>query len=140
MVELTNDDLKALTLFEKLTGACASDIIITESAVVFLVAADQMGRAIGPKGSHVTKVRNAFSRRVLIFEDKTDLEEFIKNIFAPITIKNINIHEKSNNKTVFVTVDEKDRGAAIGRGGDRIKTQRALLKRKFNCDLRLVTK
>ena len=37
-----------------------------------------------------------------------------------------------------VTVDEADRGAAIGHNGDRIKIHRALLLRKFGCDLRLV--
>lgn len=137
MVELTNDDLKALTLFENLTGAGASDVIISEKAVVFLVSKDQMGKAIGPKGAHITRVRQAFSRQVLVFEDMPDMEAFLKNIFLPIAIKNINIHEKNNTKTAYVSVDEKDRGAAIGRGGDRIKLHRMLIMRKFKCDLRL---
>ncbi len=38
MMELNNDDLKALATFESLTGASASDVVITEHAVVFLVA------------------------------------------------------------------------------------------------------
>jgi len=137
MVEISNDDLKALALFEDLTGASAADILISEKSVVFLVSAEDMGKAIGSKGSNITKVRQAFSRQVLVFEAKPDLEEFIKHIFAPVGIKNINVHEKNNTKTVYVSVDEKDRGAAIGRGGDRIKLHRELILRRFNCNLRL---
>ncbi|PIT84443.1 NusA-like transcription termination signal-binding factor [Candidatus Micrarchaeota archaeon CG10_big_fil_rev_8_21_14_0_10_45_29] len=137
MVELTNDDLKALTIFEKLTGASATDLLIGEKSVVFLVAKGDMGRAIGPKGAHITRVRNAFSRQVLVFEESSDMEEFLRAIFSPIAIKNINIHEKNNDKTVYVSVDDKDRGAAIGRNGDRIKLHRELILRKFRCNLRL---
>lgn len=140
MVELTNDDLKALDMFESLTGAITTDVLITESAVVFLVAKGEMGKAIGPKGSHITRVRNAFARQILVFEDNPDMEQFLRGLFAPIPITHINVHERSNDKTVYVTVDEKDRGAAIGKSGDRIKVQRALIQRKFGCDLRLVAK
>jgi transcription antitermination factor NusA-like protein len=74
----------------------------------------------------------------LVFEDNPDIEQFLRSLFAPIPIMNINIHEKMNSKTAYVTVDQAHRGAAIGKGGERIKVQRALLQRKFDCDLRLV--
>jgi N utilization substance protein A len=140
MVELTNDDLKALSTFEDITHVSAADIIITESAVVFLMPKEDMGKAIGAKGANITRVRQAFSRQVLVFEDNADLEQFLRALFSPIAIKSINIHEKSDSKTAYVTVEEKDRGAAIGKGGERIKVQRALLQRKFGCDLRLNAK
>lgn len=140
MVEINNDDLKALSTFEGLTGASASDVLITESAVVFLVQKEDMGRAIGAKGANITRVRQAFGRQVLIFEDNADMEQFLRALFSPIPITHINLHERSSDKTVYVTVDEKDRGAAIGKGGERIKIQRALLQRKFGCDLRLATR
>jgi N utilization substance protein A len=137
MVEINNDDLKALSTFEGLTGASATDVLIMEEAVVFLVSPGEMGRAIGPKGAHITRVRQAFNRQVLVFEDKPDMEQFLRALFAPISITHINVHERMNDKTVYVTVDEKDRGAAIGKSGIRIKVQRALLQRKFGCDLRI---
>ncbi len=140
MVEINNDDLKALDTFENLTGATATDVLIMDSAVVFLVARGEMGKAIGAKGANITRVRQAFSRQVLVFEENPDMEQFLRGLFAPIPITTINVHERSNDKTVYVTVDEKDRGAAIGKSGERIKVQRALLQRKFGCDLRLVAK
>ena len=138
MMELNNDDLKAFATFESLTGAQASDVLITEHAVVFLVPKEEMGHAIGVKGANITRVRQAFGRQVLVFEDNPDMEQFLRTLMAPIPITNINVHEKMNSKTVYVTVEEQNRGAAIGKGGERIKVQRALLLRKFGCDLKLV--
>ena len=77
---------------------------------------------------------------LLVFEDSPDMEQFIRNLFGSIAVKNINVHEKSDSKIAYVTVDEQDRGNAIGRNGDRIKVGRSLLQRRFGCDLRLVSK
>lgn len=136
-IELTNDDLKAIELFESLTGAQVSDLYIGENTVAFTVPEGDLGKAIGKKGANITRVRQAFGRQVLVFEESAIIETFIRNLFGQVPIKNINIHEKMNTKTAYVTVDSKDRGSAIGRGGDRIKVVRALLLRKFNCDLSL---
>ncbi|MEM4137593.1 MAG: NusA-like transcription termination signal-binding factor [Candidatus Anstonellaceae archaeon] len=140
MLELSNNELKAISIFEKITGVVPSDVYISPNSVVFFVPFSLMGKAIGKKGSKITKVRQAFARQVLIFEETDNLEQFIRNIFNPVNIKNINIHEKMNNKIVYVTIDPNDRGIAIGKNGNRIKLHQALLKRKFNCELRLYTK
>ncbi len=140
MIELSKDDIKCITTFESLTGACVSDCLITDKAVAFIVKHGDLGKAIGKKGSNITKVRQEFARQVLVFEGSDDMEQFIRNLFGQIPVKNINVHEKMESKTAFVHVDEKDRGNAIGRNGDRIKLGRALLQRRFNCDLRLASK
>jgi N utilization substance protein A len=139
MVELSNDDLKCIAEFESITGASVKDCLITEGAVAFIVAHGDLGRAIGKKGANITRVRQAFARQVLVFEDSEDMEQFIRNLFGQIAVKSINVHEKMESKTAFVSVEEKDRGSAIGRDGERIKLGRALLQRRFGCDLRLVS-
>jgi len=140
MVELSNDEMKCIAAFESVTGAVVHDCLISDDAVSFIVKQGDLGRAIGKQGANITRIRQMFARQVLVFEDSDDMEQFIRNLFGQIAVKNINVHEKMESKTAFVSVDENDRGSAIGRGGNRIKTGRALLMRKFNCDLRLVSK
>ncbi|VVB58609.1 KH domain protein [Candidatus Anstonella stagnisolia] len=139
MVELTNDDLKCISTFEELTGASVRDCIIAEDAITFIVAEGDLGKAIGKKGANITRVRQAFGRQVLVFEDSEQMEKFVRSLFAPIAVTNINVHDKMDSKTIYVHVDERDRGTAIGKGGNRIKLARTLVQRKFNCDLRLAT-
>ena len=140
MIELSKDDLKCREEFETVTGAAVIDCLITDAAVSFIVKQGELGRAIGKKGANITRVRQTFARQVLVFEDSPDMEQFIRNLFGSIAVKNINVHEKSDSKIAYVTVDEQDRGNAIGRNGDRIKVGRSLLQRRFSCDLRLVSK
>ena len=140
MIELSKDDMKCISAFESLTGAGVRDCLIAENAVAFIVNQGDLGKAIGKKGANITRVRNTFARQVLVFEDSEDMEQFIRNLFGSIPVKNINVHEKMEAKVAYVTVDEQDRGNAIGRNGDRIKVGRALLQRRFGCDLRLVSK
>ncbi len=140
MVEFSNDDIKCISIFESITGATALDCILAENAVVFIVAQGDLGRAIGKKGANITRVRQAFMRQVLVFEDNPDIEQFVRSLLAPIPITHINIHEKSDSKTVYVTVEDKDRGTAIGKGGERVKLHRQMLQRKFNCDLKLISR
>ncbi|MCX8194605.1 MAG: NusA-like transcription termination signal-binding factor [Candidatus Micrarchaeota archaeon] len=140
MVELSNDEMKCIASFESVTGATVKDCLITDEAVAFIVKEGDLGRAIGRKGANITRVRQMFARQVLVFEDSENIEQFIRNLFGSVPVKNINIHEKMESKVAYVLVDGADRGAAIGKDGNRIKLGRAILQRRFGCDLRLVSK
>jgi len=99
----------------------------------------ELGKAIGKKGANIQRVRTSFRKPVYVYENSEELHQFIKNLLAPVHVKNINIHEKSDSKAAYASIAEKDRGAAIGKGGEKIKLCRAILERKFGCDLRLVS-
>ncbi len=141
-IELDTNTLRCLSLFESLTSAVAKDCLILDNKiVVFIVRKGELGKAIGKKGSNINRVRTAFkNKRVVIFEDSDTIEGFIKNLFPNINLLNIDIQEKNNNKIAIITVDLKNRGSAIGRDGDKIKTNKEVLKRKFDCDLKLETR
>jgi len=140
MVELTSDHLKCMSLFEKLTGSIVKDCLIDEGAFVFVVKQGDLGKAIGKKGSSINRTRTAFGKPVFVVEDADTIEQFIKNMFANIPITSINIHDKMNTRIAYVTVEERDRGASIGKGGERVKLNRSLLMRRYGCDLKLISK
>jgi len=140
-IELDANSMRCISLFESLTNTIVKDCVLLEGKVVFIVKKGELGKAIGRKGANINRVRTAFkNKRVLVFEDADSIEGFIKNLFPNIELLNIEIKEKNGKKTAFVFVDSKDRGNAIGRDGEKIKTNREILQRKFSCDLRLNTK
>ena len=140
MVELSNDEMKCIAAFESATGVIVRDCLISKDAIAFIIKQGDLGKAIGRKGANITRVRQMFARQVLVFEDSDNIEQFIRGLFGQVPVKNINIHDKMNSKVAYVLVDGADRGMAIGKEGNRIKTCRAILQRRFNCDLRLVSK
>ncbi|MEM4390026.1 MAG: NusA-like transcription termination signal-binding factor [Candidatus Micrarchaeia archaeon] len=139
LFKLSNEELRLLSLFERMTGTPAKDVVSDGHAIAFLIPAGLMGRAIGKKGASIQRVRNALGKPVVLFEHADSPEEFIRNLIAPAPAININIQEKNNMKTATVRIDPKYRGSVLGRGGERIKLAQALLQRHFGIALKLVS-
>ena len=128
--------MKCISLFEKLTGAIVKDCVIEEGKAIFVVKEGDMGKAIGKGGSTIDKVRKAFGMNISVVEHAESPEKFIENIFMPVKPSSLSIRDG----TAFVNIDSRDRGSAIGRNGEKIKTGKTLLERHFKMDLKLVTR
>lgn len=140
MVELTGDDLTMLANFEKITRVMPSDYLSTETLILFLVSGESLGKAIGKGGSNIQKLKEIFRKKVIIVGDSPDLESFLRSFFNNVTIYDMEIRDVMGEKNVMLTVDEKDRGIAIGRDGERIKAAKVLLKKKFNATVHIRTR
>jgi N utilization substance protein A len=140
MVELTGEDLTFFSKFEQVTGVLPTDFVSQNDMLTFLVEGPKLGKAIGKKGSNIEKLKKVFRKKVVITGDSSDLEDFIRRFFSNITIYNIEIRDVMGENAVMLTIDEKDRGIAIGKAGERIKTAKIFLKKKFNATIHLRTK
>ncbi len=140
MVELNEDDLKIFSSFEKVTRVMPTDYVSTQTSVVFLVAPQSLGKAIGKKASNIEKLKHVFRKRVIVVADSNDPEGFLRNFFGNVAIHSIESRNVMGETAVMMTVDEKDRGIAIGRDGERIKAAKTLLKKKFNATVHLRTR
>ena len=127
-------------MFEKITGVFPSDYLSTENGVIFLVEMKTLGKAIGRKGANINKLKSSFRKKVIIIGDSTDPEMFAKNFFGNLSLISVELREAMGDKTIFITVNEKDRGLAIGKAGERIKAAKTLFKKKFNTSVQLKTK
>jgi transcription termination/antitermination protein NusA len=140
MVELTGDDLSMFSNFESITHVMPSDYLNSESSIIFLVSADSLGKAIGKKAVNIERLKVIFRKRVIIVADSDDPEMFLRNFFGNIQIFNTEIRDVMGEKYILLTIDEKDRGIAIGRDGERIKAAKVFLKKKFNATVQLKTR
>ena len=134
MQKLTNQEIEVINLLEQLTKARANDAIIMDDAVVFVVKEGELGKAIGKKGANIMKLRRILDKNVEIVEYSGELNQFLKNIFYPVDIKEISINENGDKKSIVLQVDSKNKGLAIGRRGEKIDKARMLVKRYFDFD------
>jgi len=132
-VTLSDDARRYLALFEDETGASARDCLVYDDRIVVLVAAGEMGQAIGPRGQHVKAVERAIGRDVELVEDADTAEAFVASVLAPAAVRHVTISEQ-NDRVAYAEVPEDDRGAAIGREGRNIETARELARRHFDVD------
>jgi len=117
-----------------------SDYLETAGWLLFLVDMVQLGKAIGKKGANVKRLTEIFRKKVVVIGDSTDPEIFVRNFFNNVGIINIEIIDVMGEKNIVLTVNENDRGIAIGREGERIKAAKELLKKKFSATIVLRTK
>ncbi|MBD3159727.1 MAG: NusA-like transcription termination signal-binding factor [Candidatus Lokiarchaeota archaeon] len=129
------DDMALIAKFEQITGAPATDVIAEEDRLIFVVSGKHLGKAIGPRGSHVKKAAELFDKEIDIVEDADNPEDFVKNALSPARVDEVNIREQKNGRKVAsVKVNDKDRGIAIGKQGRNVARARILAQRHFDVD------
>jgi N utilization substance protein A len=136
-IRLTSDEMRYIALFENITGAIATDCIIDDerNRIILIVKRGEVGLAIGKHGSRIKLLKRMTRKDIEIVEHSDNPEDFIKNSFAPARIKEIRITDRlDNRKVAVVTVENQDKGIAIGRNGRTAERTRFLAKRYFQID------
>jgi len=134
MPTLSLEDIQLINFIEMSTGAKANDLVRDENALIIVVQKGELGKAIGKAGANVQKLRQKTGKEIVVIEDSDDAKAFLANALAPAVLRNVAVSENGGKKVAIVDVDSKNRGGAIGRGGEKIKRARLLLQRKFGFD------
>jgi N utilization substance protein A len=123
-----------MSLFQSVTSATARDCIVDDKMerVIFVVNKGQMGLAIGKGGSTIKQLQNVVARKVELVEFSDDPSEFIRNMLNPDMVNEIRISDRNDGtKQAIVVVDQKKKGAVVGREGRNAEKARLLAKRYF---------
>ncbi|MCL5011614.1 MAG: hypothetical protein M1594_01835 [Candidatus Marsarchaeota archaeon] len=119
MVSWNNDDFKILSDLQLKTGVKAKDVIMLENDIIFLVKPEDVKK-------FTPELNRAFKKKVVFLQDCETPIEMIKKWLG---LDSIELKETGN--TIMVKVDERKRGAVIGRGGWSISILNTVLKKKF---------
>jgi transcription termination/antitermination protein NusA len=133
-IKLTSDELRLMSLFQSVTSATARDCIVDEKMdrVIFVVNKGQMGLAIGKGGSTIKQLQNVVARKIELVEFSDDPAEFIRNMLNADMVNDVRISDRSDGtKQAVVTVDQRKKGAVVGREGRNAEKARLLAKRYF---------
>ncbi|MFH1056453.1 MAG: NusA-like transcription termination signal-binding factor [Candidatus Micrarchaeota archaeon] len=131
MMKLSSEQLQLISMLEQNSGVQAVDALAAPESIVFVVKQGDLGRAIGKNASNLERLERKFGRRVEFVEFDSDLNGFLKNLFKPVALENVEFNENAGGQTVVLKVDFKNKGLAIGRGGSKINRARELVKRHF---------
>jgi len=136
-IKLTSEELGLMSIFQNISGASVRDCIIDSKAdrVIFVVNPGDMGLAIGKAGSTIKNVQKTIGKPVELVEWSEDAKQFIMNSLNPSYITEIRMNERADgSKTATVVVDQKKKGAILGKGGKNAEKARLLAKRYFSID------
>jgi N utilization substance protein A len=133
-IKLTSDELRLMSLFQSITSATARDCIVDEKMdrVIFVVNKGQMGLAIGKGGSTIKQLQNVIARKIELVEYSDDPAEFVRNMLNADMVNDVRISERGDGTMqAVVTVDQRKKGAVVGREGRNAEKARLLAKRYF---------
>lgn len=136
-VKLTSEELRYIALLQDLTGVSVHDCIVSEenNTVIYIVAPGQAGLAVGKGGANVKRLSKILGKRIEVVEYADDLEGLVRNLFLPARVLNTRLVSVNSKKVLYVTVDPKDKGVAIGKDGRNVVKARLVLKRYYDIDV-----
>lgn len=136
-IKLTAEEMRYIALFESVTGATAKDCIIDDkqNKLIFITKEKEGGLAVGKYGGKVKVLKKMTGRDIDVIEYSENPLEFVKNAFMPVKVQDVRLTEKlDGRKIIVVKIDEKDKGLAIGRKGERANRIRQLARKYFDID------
>jgi N utilization substance protein A len=135
-ITLADRERRLIAAFEDETGASVTDCVTFEDPerAVFVVAAGEMGEAIGPGGRTVKAAEERLGWDIDLVEAADTPEAFVANALAPAAVYDVTVREDGDETVAHAEVPEADRGAAIGTDGRNIEKARRLAERHFGID------
>jgi N utilization substance protein A len=141
-IVLTEDCMRLISQFERLTGAGSRDCVMDDrnNRLIFVVNPGEMGLAIGKKGASIKKAMEVMGKKIEVVEYSPSPEQFLKNCFLPAQVTSVVIEPSDDGPVAHIEVKPEDRGIAIGKEGKNIFKAKKLALRQHNIsDVTLVT-
>ena len=126
-IKYDSEIMKLMTLFESMTGAKLKDCILNER-LLFIVEENEIGKAIGKKGSNIKRLENMLNKRIKVVEFNQDVLQFIKNLLYPLQTSGI----ENNDDVIEIKSDTKTKSLIIGRNQQNLKNLISIVKRFFD--------
>lgn len=136
-IKLTSEELGLMSLFQSMSGATARDCVIDSKSdrVIFVVNKGEMGLAIGRAGETIKKVQARMGRSVELVEWADDAKQLIINSLNPQFVSDIRVTERPDgSRTATVVVDQRKKGAILGKGGRNAEKARLLARRYYSVE------
>ena len=127
--DFTTETIRLLTLFENVTNVPVRDCFTDNGVVYYIVEENKARLAIGKSGASIKNAERVIGKKIKIYEYSPNIEKFVKNLIPQSReIKII----KNDENIVEIKVSKNDKGFVIGRGGEKIKIYKQILKRIHN--------
>ncbi len=131
-IKYDNELIKVMSLFNSITHAKLKDYFVDENGLsIFVVHQNELGKAVGKKGSNVRILEEKLNRKIKIVEFNPNSSKFVKNLVYPLKLEDVEMDEKT---LKLHPVDSKTRGLLIGRSAKNLRNIEKIVKRYFDIE------
>jgi len=127
-MKLEREEIFFMNTFDSETGVPAKDVLIEQKNATFLVKDEDMGKAIGPKGSKIKKLTEKFGRRIELLAFTESIEEFFKKALPNVKFSEVKIEGKQ----VELRLDFMHKREIVG--NSKFKRIKKIAERNYNIE------
>lgn len=134
---LDMQDIRNLSLFERITRIRTRFCFPYNNAVIFCVPKALMMKAVGREGGNVKKISQILKKRIKIIaqpKDISDIKKFIEAIVSPFDFQGLEVTETE----VILDAGPQSKAALIGRDKKRLLEMQTIVKDFFGKDFRII--
>jgi NusA-like KH domain protein len=124
VIKLDSEQIQKLAIFESITRTSLKDFLEDENEIMFIVNSKDLGKAIGKGASNIKSLERKFKKKILVMGFEQNYNDFARNIFKPIPIKEITLHNGLLNITIF--------SSQMAFPSKKVKKAKLLLTKYFN--------
>lgn len=128
-------DMRYLNLFERIMKVRTRFCFKYNEGLVFCVPKQLVSKAIGENGRNIKKMSEILGKRIKVVaapEGLQDVDNFVKAIVSPVTVKNVDVKDDE----VVITGGE-SKAALIGRNKRRLNEMKLIVRDFFGKDVRI---
>jgi len=130
-MKYTAENIKLISLFEKITRAGVKDLFFQNDQPIFVVFEGDLRKALGRDNSTLKKIERLLKKKIKIVEYSSSLLQFVLNVIAPIKVADI---KEEDNKIIISSKDTKTRGYLIGRAAQNLRNNEKIVKNYYDID------
>ncbi len=127
-MKLEREEIFFINAFDSETGVAAKDVLIEQKNATFLVKDEDMGKAIGPKGSKIKKLTEKLGRRIELLAFTESIEEFFKKALPTAQFSEVKIEGKQ----VELRLDSMQKREIMG--NSKFKRIKRIAERNYNIE------
>lgn len=134
-LKLDQGDLALSSLMERVTHARVKDCFQDADTIYFVVAAGEMGKAVGKGGVNIKKAQEELGKRIKVIEFKENVSDFVRSIIYPLVVETIT---EENGVVLIKDNNKKTKSLLIGRESRNLQLLNRAVKRFYNVEVKVV--
>lgn len=134
-LKLDREALGLSSLLEKRTRARVKDCFKDEGTIYFVVAAGEVGKALGKGSENIKKIQQELGKKVRVIEYQDNLVDFVKSIIYPLKVEEV---AEEGGLVVIKDSNKKTKGLLIGREGRNLRMINRAVKRFFDKEVKVI--
>ena len=117
-----------VNLFEKMAKVNVKECFYFKDKLTFMVNKGMMNKALGKNKATLLRLEKTFNKPLRIIEFNDELEQFIKNLIAPLTVVK---YEEEDDVVTLTGRDTKTKGLMIGSKAKNLRETETIVRKYF---------